>query len=75
MHDDEDGIIVAENCVVMTSDPSPDQLMSAQHPIGAHYPPEQQTPRYQYVSSINEGVPTSTFYGQGIEILGIVFCF
>uniref|UniRef100_A0A1I8AZ51 Uncharacterized protein n=1 Tax=Meloidogyne hapla TaxID=6305 RepID=A0A1I8AZ51_MELHA len=63
--DDDDSIIVAENCVVMTSDPSPEQLMTPQSSIGTHYPPEQQqTPRYQYVSSINDGVPSSTFYGQ-----------
>jgi hypothetical protein len=61
---DDDGIMVAENCVVMTSDLSPDQLMSSQSSIGANYPPPDQTPNYPYVS-VNEGVPSSTFYGQG----------
>jgi hypothetical protein len=63
MQDDDDGIMVAENCVVMTSDPSPDQLVSSQSSMGAHYPPPDQTPNYPYVS-VNEGVPASTFYGQ-----------
>uniref|UniRef100_A0A914MU81 Serine/threonine-protein phosphatase 1 regulatory subunit 10 n=1 Tax=Meloidogyne incognita TaxID=6306 RepID=A0A914MU81_MELIC len=63
--DDDDSIIVAENCIVMTSDPSPEQLMASQSSIGAHYPPEQQqTSRYPYLPSISDGVPSSTFYGQ-----------
>uniref|UniRef100_A0A915M7S0 Uncharacterized protein n=1 Tax=Meloidogyne javanica TaxID=6303 RepID=A0A915M7S0_MELJA len=63
--DDDDSIIVAENCIVMTSDPSPEQLMAPQSSIGAHYPPEQQqTSRYPYLPSISDGVPSSTFYGQ-----------
>ena len=52
----------------MTSDPSPEQLMASQSSIGAHYPPEQQqTSRYPYLPSISDGVPSSTFYGQGLN--------
>lgn len=57
--------MVAENCVVMTSDPFPDQLMSQQS--GSHYP-EQQLSRYQY-ASLSDGMPSSSFYGQGISDL------